>query len=1537
MKPLVSGIVLALIATGLMALGVSRDVKTGRAEGTVWMKDRQQPLPGATLILSPVLPNADLPRQSILIEANGEGEFQVPALPEGEYEVTAQGTHYVQSEPVKLQIKEETKPSLRIELDPPEPTIDLYASTRVFQPNQDVNFQFSGFLKGNKVKVSVLPVSPDRVQEASSLYSAAYSVKREFIAQGDKNAILKKELTLTTQDREGGFTEVTSLGTLKTGLYAVILSTPELKDNSPGVLISVTRLGLVAKVNAKKLEVWSVDLEKGEPVGGVTLEANTKGSRIISGKTDAQGRATLPLPSGDAVLLQGQINDSVALATINVYQDGENGTAYTYFDRTLYRPGDEVSFKSIFRRYQPGTQNYANPPSGSAVAELYSSDGEKLASTNGTLDAFGTFSGSFLLPQSKAGGSYVQVKADGQTSVGYIPVSAYRKPEVKITLTPEKPNFATTEDVRMKVKAEYFFGGPVPNAKVTASLTQARIWSWEWDDESEEYEEISGYLGEVEAVTNDQGEAILTYPGSKLDLSPEMGNNFGVVFDVAVSEGDDRYYDARGSAKVVRGSVDVRTSMDSDWVANDQPVKVNLEVQKLIEDVPLNELTASVRLARHDYREGNWDEPDIRILGNQSSALTADGKAQVEFPPVPTGMYYAEIEIKRGDRVEAVASQPVFVVGPGEVPATMAETPLQILLDKKKASPGDEIEAYVVAGKDAASVWVSVESGEMHSSQIVQVPAGGKKVTLKVPDVDAANVFVSAVRVLNKETRTYSEPIKLDLNPKEVKVTVTPDRDQAKPGESVRYEIKTQDASGKPVDASVSLAVVDESIFALSEDQDDPLKEFYPRLYSALQVYDSFPQVFLDGGDKGPKNVELREDFRDTASWSPSVTTGPDGLATIDVKLPDNLTAWRATAVAITKDTRLGKSKGMIEVSKELMLRLATPMFLVEGDRIEIAVNVNNGLDESQSAQVTMEAVGAEIEGAKEVAASLPAKGRTTLKWRLKAGGPGAATFTVTAKSAKATDGLRQSVPIHPWGREDRSGGAMALPAGTTSTISLPQGLDHELNLTASATLAGAFLDAMDMLVRYPYGCVEQTMSAFVPAVTVRQFLKENDFSNPDLEARIEEATRRGFNRLTDLEGPNGGFGWFYSDRADPYYTGIVLEGLWRAQQAGVSVPDGLRDRTLKAARASLQARLAPDFKVETWQESGYSQLALGLSLWGDENARQFLARAFDQKADTYDLSVRLLGLAGAGYTASYENLRTELIRRSDRRAESLIWDADGWGYRSTPRILEAFIKQNPNDPTITQVAMGLFGLSRGDRWVNTYDTGLSLIALTAYVKSTQELFGEPVLEVRRDAQSLWTAAFPAGDRFKPKTEKLSGFAPGSLEAATSESGISYLNWYSTRWVQDGIEKPASANGSVRVERTFHRLQPERQSDGRTILVPGPAETRFKSGEVLVCRVRVTPSAQMNNVIVKVPYPSTLRPNVNLDRFSWPTWWANVDEQDDHVAYFLGSLGTEPTIFDVYMRAEQVGQARARPAIAEEMYAPQNYGDSGGITVEIVP
>ena len=87
-------------------------------------------------------------------------------------------------------------------------------------------------------------------------------------------------------------------------------------------------------------------------------------------------------------------------------------------------------------------------------------------------------------------------------------------------------------------------------------------------------------------------------------------------------------------------------------------------------------------------------------------------------------------------------------------------------------------------------------------------------------------------------------------------------------------------------------------------------------------------------------NVEVREDFSDTAYWNPVFTTDASGKGSVTIRLPDNLTTWTFHGVGVTADTKVGESTVDVIATKPLLIRPVTPRFFTVGDKAQLAANV---------------------------------------------------------------------------------------------------------------------------------------------------------------------------------------------------------------------------------------------------------------------------------------------------------------------------------------------------------------------------------------------------------------------------------------------------------------------------------------------------------------------------------------------------------------------------------------------------------------------
>src|SRR5690606_12165023 len=117
-----------------------------------------------------------------------------------------------------------------------------------------------------------------------------------------------------------------------------------------------------------------------------------------------------------------------------------------------------------------------------------------------------------------------------------------------------------------------------------------------------------------------------------------------------------------------------------------------------------------------------------------------------------------------------------------------------------------------------------------------------------------------------------------------------------------------------------------------------------------------------EADDRSPDSpINLRENFDALAVWSPSVKTDSNGRATVDVKLPDNLTRYRITAVSVGAGKRFGKTESNMTAKQPLMVRPSAPRFMNFGDQIQLPVVVQNQTDKDMAVDVALRASNAQI------------------------------------------------------------------------------------------------------------------------------------------------------------------------------------------------------------------------------------------------------------------------------------------------------------------------------------------------------------------------------------------------------------------------------------------------------------------------------------------------------------------------------------------------------------------------------------------------
>ncbi len=1210
-------------------------------------------------------------------------------------------------------------------------------------------------------------------------------------------------------------------GALTTGIYLIRVTSPEQSERDFGGitrhLIVVANTNLTFKKAERESLVWATDLQSGReiPAGSVTLY-NDLFQSIASGLTDGTGlyRAQFnddvdPFRSTSAVFGQPGGSFGVALSDwnsgIGPWDFGVNSafffephSVYIYTEKPLYRPGQPVHFKGVVRLDDDA--RYAIDPNLKQVdVVVYDALGTQIYTATLPLTDYGSFNADFTLDAEAALGGYsIQAQIPGKTPdfaepqmrtyYGTFLVSEYRRPEFQVTVTPKQTEVLQGDTVEVDVQASYFFGGLVSGAKVNwTAVAQNYFFDryagpgyFSWNDV--DYFAPSrggsgGVLASGEGVTDAQGNFKITLP-AKLD---EKTGSQRFSIEAAVTDISDQQVANRVDVIVHQGRYYIGVA-PVDYVGTaGQPMAFDLRTVDWQAAPAANQTLNVVYYQREwynvqqkdDYGNVFWTSAFSDTAVFTTTATTNDkGEGTTSFTP-PTGGEYRVVASGTDDRGNSIRASAYVWVSSREYVSWRQDNNDRIALvaDKKAYNPGETAKILIPSPyQGVVRALVTVERGRVLDAKVIDLQTNSDVIEIPITPDMAPNAFVSVVIVKGVDQNELAPSFKMgyaaftvNRDQQILKVTLTPDKDPATqsyaPRAPIAYTLKVLDFAGNPVQAEVSLALVDLSVLTLLDPFAQAMPDFYyserglsvmtsaSLVYSVDRINIKLAEEAKGGGGGAAEGGDffVRGNFPDTAYWNATVTTDANGEAKINTVLPDNLTTWRMLAKAVTKDTLVGEGQVDIRSTKDLLIRPVTPRFMVVGDKLTMAAVVNNNTAKAIDADVSLEGTGLTIDnGQVKQTVSVPANGQVRVEWPVTVQDAPHANLTFTARGGGLTDASKptaglppeQYLPIYKFSTPETTataGNVTKDDPTRVEVIALPAKLDTtqgELTVKIDPSLAAASTDALKYLEHFPYECTEQTVSRFLPNVLTYRALKELNLVQPELEADLKEQVSTGLQRLYNQQHTDGGWGWWVQDKSDVTVSTYVVFGLVKAQQAGLAVDAGVIDRGV----AYLIEQIKPATQInQTWQANQQAYLLYTLAEAGQSQTSSLVA-LFDSKRQVlgyYGKALLALGLKldQPAETSRVSTLLNDLVSGAKASATGLHWEEPGpdwysWNTdtRSTAIVLDAIAQIDPKNQLGPNVVRWLMMARTAGRWETTQETAWSLIALTDWMKATGEL-----------------------------------------------------------------------------------------------------------------------------------------------------------------------------------------------------------------------
>jgi uncharacterized protein YfaS (alpha-2-macroglobulin family) len=252
----------------------------------------------------------------------------------------------------------------------------------------------------------------------------------------------------------------------------------------------------------------------------------------------------------------------------------------------------------------------------------------------------------------------------------------------------------------------------------------------------------------------------------------------------------------------------------------------------------------------------------------------------------------------------------------------------------------------------------------------------------------------------------------------------------------------------------------------------------------------------------------LRSNFADTAYWVASSTADENGIVEVKFTVPDNLTTWKIKAWTMGDGTRVGSGTSDIISSKDLIIRPQTPRFFTERDQIVLSAVVHNYLKSEKSVRVVIENDGGHLKllDEAEQTVTIAAGGETRINWTVDVVASGLTTIRMKALTDEESDAVEIKVPVQVHGMlKTESFTGVIRPNGEKAVVEVrvPEEripAQSRLEIRYSPSLAGAMVDSLPYLLQYPYGCTEQTLNRFLPAVLTQRTLQKMGVNLADVK-----------------------------------------------------------------------------------------------------------------------------------------------------------------------------------------------------------------------------------------------------------------------------------------------------------------------------------------------------------------------------------------------------------------------------------------------------
>jgi uncharacterized protein YfaS (alpha-2-macroglobulin family) len=1369
------------------------------------------------------------------------------------------------------------------------------------------------------------------------------------------------------------------------GLYLVRVSSEDDRWVHDGQLVSVSDLGFIVKHTKDEVLVFVNSIKTAQPVSDVEVTlVSSNNQEVLKLKTDGKGVAHFKDLETTAPKFKIQMITASKGEEFNFMHFGHNRLetykynvsgispnssgyrAFVYGQRSLYRPGEKMYFKTIVR--DADWQKVANIPIRMRVTLP---NGKELVSKRATLNEEGTFEMDIQLNANAVTGSYTaEVYSSNDILLGSknINVEEFVPQRIKVNAELNKKQVQNGDSIVINGQAFNLFGPPATNRKYEISMTIERSNFETTDKKLDDYvfymqgNRGTSYYNTVERIglTNQEGKIkqSFTIPRDYSNIGLLKGRIYTTVFDET-----DRPVSRNTSFDIHTQEIYFGFKpLDRYWVGTNTAVRLPIVAINTEGKVATGKAIIKVLrfewqtvVEKNYYGDYQYVSRKKTIVEKEETVNVSGLATAVNFIPKRAGQYEVRISLPSDKGYSKnYVSESFYAYSYGSSMNTSfkvdKEGEIKITLDRDEYEVGESAKLLFRTPFEG-KLLITIEKDNVVDYKVVETDKYAASLELELEDKHLPNIFVGA---------TLIKP----LDNGELPLTVAYGYQNIKVNNSEKHKIdltieaatksrsrKTQEIlvkSNKP-NSEITVSVVDEGILQIKgEATPKPYLYFFQNRALGVSSANMYPRLFPDlkvkqrsygsGGYDLDKRTNPLDNQRvkPVAFWSGTLKTDGNGEAKYTINIPQFSGSLRVMAVAVN-DVAFGSAETNITVADPIVISAGFPRFLSPNDEITVPVTVTNTTGKMLAAKTKMEVTGV-----------MQATGDDSQKLTLDANSEDMATFTLkadqaigTAKAKIKVEALGEEflhevdITIRPSTSLLKESGAGMVKGGSSKTLDLTNDFvasSADAKLVISKSPMVQFAKDLSYLVGYPHGCVEQTTSKAFPQLYLADISESlgdvlPKYANPNENVRAAVA------KLQSMQLYHGGLS---------YWQGGTYENLWgtvyathflmEAKKAGFDVSQDVLNKIYGHLRQEVKKKRTRDYYYYNGV-NGNTRVVRKIAPREMIYALYVLALAGEQEVSSMNYYKSNLSILSEdskymlaltykllGDNASY---RTMLPASFGTERSATAFGESFYSYiRDRAIALNMLIDHDPNSSQIGTLSKHLSEQMRNKRYLNTQERAFAMLAMGKLS--------------RKANQSTVTASVSVNGKnagnFSDKTLSIHNADLSGEKVKIETKGEGNLYYF---WETEGL----SASGAYVEEDNYLKVR-KAFFDRNGNAISG---NTFKQNDLIVVRLEVSSTEpNVKNVVLTDMLPAGFEiENQRLGATQGTSWIKNkaysqhTDFRDDRVNFYLTASKNEQYYYYV-VRAVTKGKFRMGPASADAMYNGEyhSYHGAGEVIVE---